>query len=282
VAESPDSGTLSYQWYSNTTNSYEGGTLISSQTTTSYTPPLTNGTNYYWVAITNTITDNQDGGKKTATLPSSIAAITVSSVALVEKIVAGSASVPVYRFTLPEGKKWSDYKEMTYTVLVNDEATLGYTGSQIRSHIVGNYALSEFGNNGEMNKQSGWGSDRLLIINNGGSISAILGEEYQSGTWKTLTYSITTPDTGANKVPAADAAGPFYLGIGFAVNNGGDTDAATYYVKDVALIETNDTKLPADPLDTTDGTLSLGQLRTRFQTGLGVTRTLEAEPSASN
>jgi hypothetical protein len=282
TATVPDSGTLTYQWYSNAANSYTGGTAISTQTGTSYTPPLTEGTTYYWVVVTNTITDNSDGGNKTAVMSSNIASIVVSSVPLVEKIVAGSCGVPVYRFTLPSGKTWSDYKEMTYTVLINDEETLGFTGTQIRSHIVGNYALADFGSSGEINKQADWGPDRLLIIANNVAISNIVGDGYETGTWKELTYDITTPDGAANKVPAATAIGPFYLGIGFAVNDSNAANqAATYYVKDVALVGTDNSKLAADPLDTVDGALTLGQLKVKFQTGPGVTRTLEAEPSSA-
>ncbi|SHO65400.1 glycine-rich domain-containing protein, partial [Algoriphagus zhangzhouensis] len=43
-------GTVSYQWYSNTSNSNSGGTLITGATSDTYTPPTsTNGTTYYYV-----------------------------------------------------------------------------------------------------------------------------------------------------------------------------------------------------------------------------------------
>ncbi len=45
------SGTLTYQWYSNTTNSNSGGTSISSATSASYTPPSTTSGTYYYYAI---------------------------------------------------------------------------------------------------------------------------------------------------------------------------------------------------------------------------------------
>jgi phage gpG-like protein len=66
-------GTLSYQWYSNTTNSNSGGTLINGATAANYTPPTaTVGTKYYYAVITNTT----DGGSETAA--SNTAAITVN------------------------------------------------------------------------------------------------------------------------------------------------------------------------------------------------------------
>jgi len=71
-----DGGTLTYQWYENTTNSTTTGTPISGATSSSYTP-LTDsvGTTYYYVVITNTVTL---GGKiKTSTNTSSIKKVIV-------------------------------------------------------------------------------------------------------------------------------------------------------------------------------------------------------------
>jgi len=80
---SPDGGTLSYQWYSNTTNSNSGGSPLGSASgaqTESYTPSTTaTGTRYYYAVVTNTITDNGDGGTKTATATSNTVAITVNA-----------------------------------------------------------------------------------------------------------------------------------------------------------------------------------------------------------
>lgn len=47
-------GTVSYQWYSNTVNSNTSGTLITGATNNTYTPPATDvGTLYYYVEITD-------------------------------------------------------------------------------------------------------------------------------------------------------------------------------------------------------------------------------------
>jgi formylglycine-generating enzyme required for sulfatase activity len=77
-AEISDNGTLSYQWYSNTEDSNQGGSPIDGETETSYTPTAVNaGAYYYYVIVTNTIADNGDGGNKSAVVHSSPAAITV-------------------------------------------------------------------------------------------------------------------------------------------------------------------------------------------------------------
>jgi gliding motility-associated-like protein len=53
VSYSGGSGSVSYQWYSNTTNSNTGGTLIPSATNANYTPAVyaTSGTNFYYVTL---------------------------------------------------------------------------------------------------------------------------------------------------------------------------------------------------------------------------------------
>jgi len=53
-ANSIDSGTLSYQWYSNTADSNTGGTPIPNATGSAFTPPSsTQGELYYYVVVTN-------------------------------------------------------------------------------------------------------------------------------------------------------------------------------------------------------------------------------------
>lgn len=68
---------LAYQWYSNTTNSNSGGTLISGATGASYAIPEGKGagtTEYYYCVVTATRTDNG----QTAEATSGVAAVTVS------------------------------------------------------------------------------------------------------------------------------------------------------------------------------------------------------------
>jgi hypothetical protein len=57
AAASPDSGTLSYQWFSNTTASGTGGSAILGETNAAFTPPVnlaSPGTHHYYVVVTNT------------------------------------------------------------------------------------------------------------------------------------------------------------------------------------------------------------------------------------
>jgi hypothetical protein len=81
VATSPDGGTLTYQWYSNTTASNTTGTAILGATGASYPAPIdVVGTFYYYVVVTNTIPDNGDGGIKAATRTSNVATLIIYEV----------------------------------------------------------------------------------------------------------------------------------------------------------------------------------------------------------
>jgi len=72
-------GTLSYQWYSNTSKTNSGGIIINGATGASYNAPTTTaGTSYYYCAVTNT--DNEASGNKTATVTSNAVQITVKAV----------------------------------------------------------------------------------------------------------------------------------------------------------------------------------------------------------
>ena len=71
-ANPPTSGSLSYQWYSNTNASNRGGTPIRGATSSSYNVPvLIAGEYYHYVVVTNT----QNG--RTATVTSNVAKTTV-------------------------------------------------------------------------------------------------------------------------------------------------------------------------------------------------------------
>jgi len=72
-----DGGTVTYQWFRNTTGSNSGGTAISGATNRHYTPPTTTvGTMHYYVVKTNT--NNSVNGNRTAIATSNTAAIVVT------------------------------------------------------------------------------------------------------------------------------------------------------------------------------------------------------------
>ena len=83
-------GTLSYQWYSNTTNTNSGGTTITN-TTTTYTPlSSTPGTYYYYVEVRNGATG---GATACNTTPSNVATITIHPLPVITSATFATESV---------------------------------------------------------------------------------------------------------------------------------------------------------------------------------------------
>jgi len=96
---SPDRGTISYQWYSNTVFSSKGGSAISGAKNASYTPAVSNSAaaNYFYYAVV-TNTNTKVKGTTTATAVTSVARVSVATPA--------DASVPVNVYlTIPDPKQ---------------------------------------------------------------------------------------------------------------------------------------------------------------------------------
>ena len=113
-----DGGTLSYQWYSNSTSSTDGASAISSATNPSYTVPTTvAGTTFYYCVVTNT--NNSVDGNKTATATSNIAKI--------EVLAKVNAQTPLIS-TQPQSDTviQGNEKELSIVASVSDGGTLTY------------------------------------------------------------------------------------------------------------------------------------------------------------
>ncbi|MCL2689939.1 MAG: hypothetical protein FWE57_08870 [Chitinispirillia bacterium] len=99
-----DSGTISYQWYRNTTASNSGGTVIDGMTGSFYPVPtvgVETGTYHYYVVVTNTNTDVN--GNTTATTASNAVAITV---------------------LIPQGKQFNP--DITYSSFIDERDSILY------------------------------------------------------------------------------------------------------------------------------------------------------------
>jgi hypothetical protein len=82
TATRSDGGTLSYQWYSNISNTSTGGSILNGKTGATLTLSADdydeNGTHHYYVVVTNT--NNNATGKRTATATSNVAQIQVNGI----------------------------------------------------------------------------------------------------------------------------------------------------------------------------------------------------------
>lgn len=130
-----DGGTLSYQWYSNTTAANSGGTLLHEATGASYKPTFsTYGVFYYYVTVINT--NNGASHDKEKSLDSSVATITINRLPLAAAPVISAQPVgkdyalgegPVTALTVaatsPDGGSLS-YQWYSNTAAVNSGGTL--------------------------------------------------------------------------------------------------------------------------------------------------------------
>jgi formylglycine-generating enzyme required for sulfatase activity len=113
-------GRLSYQWYSNKTDSNKNGDLISGATDTNYIPPTDQeGITYYYAVVTNTISDNNSSnGKTTVKATSNTAeievdvifgngnsAITITGLSVQDKVYDGTTAVTVTGTPVLNGAK---------------------------------------------------------------------------------------------------------------------------------------------------------------------------------
>ncbi|MEG2421926.1 MAG: hypothetical protein RSB55_10245, partial [Oscillospiraceae bacterium] len=105
-----DGGTISYAWYSNTTDSTIGGTDLNVATAT-YTPPTaTAGTTYYYCVVTNT--NSAATTTQTATTTSAVANIKVTAAVPTVK-----TATPVFESGYNLGRNYKKYD------LTNDYAS---------------------------------------------------------------------------------------------------------------------------------------------------------------
>lgn len=117
TASVSDKGTLSYQWYKNTTDSISGGSSISGATKASFDVPTSDeGTYYYYVVVTNT--NNNASGSKTASVTSNVVKVTVNSPQAEQPKITKQ----------PEGKTVNKGEKLTLSVTasVSDKGTLSY------------------------------------------------------------------------------------------------------------------------------------------------------------
>jgi hypothetical protein len=230
TAVASDGGTLSYQWYSNSEDSYDNGALISSEGTgPSCTPAITTGTTYYWVEVKNT-----KDGNTSAAVRSNRAAIIVVAGDYIEEITTDNGAYPVYKFTLPEGSSFGDYTKISAQFKVNTENL----ALSVRARALGNYTEDLFVEDGNISYNDPDKNGPFIICNlaqdktfSDASIGITAAD-----TWTKLEFPLTGKEHGsfaaANR-PDSTAAGTFYFALGFARSGGGNK--VTYKVKKVTL-----------------------------------------------
>ena len=113
VSEPVDGFTYSYQWYSNTSNSTEGGTAISEAASATYSPNITAGTTYYYCVVT------VKNGSGTASAITAVVPVTVAK-------QAGSVTISNNKTAATYGDK-----PFTFTYTANKAATVTSSNTSV-------------------------------------------------------------------------------------------------------------------------------------------------------
>lgn len=125
VSSSGGTGTVSYQWYSNTTNSNVGGTLISGATNATYTPPVfsSQGTFYFYAIVSSTGTGCGSASSNVATIIVDTDP-TVSSQPLVSQTLCQGATPQSLQVSATGGNGIFSYQWFSNTINSNSGGTL--------------------------------------------------------------------------------------------------------------------------------------------------------------
>lgn len=175
---------------------------------------------------------------------------------LVEKLVLNEGALAIYKFTLPNGVKWSDFEMISAEFKVDaDNLTKGFRNGQNVARLYGPYDPNAFGIvTGDIRYASFNDSYDGVSINAGHIIAqtAMGGSNFEAAgfvadTWKAIEYlldgSTKHADFNASRMPADDATGPFYFGIGCAGGGGAGTGNANLIeqlVKNVTMVHKTD------------------------------------------
>ena len=164
----------------------------------------------------------------------------------VEQVSLGNAWFAVYRFDLPEGKAWEDYTSVTAEYLVPSEETWEASNSVRTIRLMGPYKASDFESyeyeeTGYKTAIAPYGSGKNApyILHNGPAWTTFAAAfpDSAAGEWFSFSYTIdgtSYGDYNQDNLPAPDAAGPFYFGLG--VPSASSDDANTFMVKNITLV----------------------------------------------
>jgi len=158
-----------------------------------------------------------------------------------ERVMLDNGSYVIYRFDLPAGTKWSDYNKITADYMV-DEVNIAKkqrnAGAGATVRLMGCYKEEHFPVSGR---------SRICNLdgdNNGPYIMDNTPRSFEdmgavANEWFTVEYNITGSTAHAQfrreNIPAPDAVGPFFFGIGIPGMDEGRRAGITQLIRNVTL-----------------------------------------------
>jgi hypothetical protein len=166
-----------------------------------------------------------------------------------ERVRLENGAYAIYRFDLPAGTKWSDYSKITADYMVDEENIKKKQRNDNNVRLMGNYREDQFEDSGgvrNFNLGDGPGSaNGPYIMDNTPRTFANMGAVPNE--WFTVTYDLSGSRAHSQfnraHIPAADATGPFFFGIGIPSMFEGRRNGMTQFIRNVTLHHTSDPEL---------------------------------------
>ncbi|MCL2211043.1 MAG: hypothetical protein FWB95_03880 [Treponema sp.] len=170
-----------------------------------------------------------------------------------ERVRLANAALAMYKFTLPAGQTWGNYNKITAEYMVDeDNITKSLRSGAIRMY--GNYKEEDFipdsGNTVVSLSTDAMFAHKIIYQKNTNwaGLGAVANE------WFTIEYDISGSSGHAQfkkeNIPAANAAGPFYIALGLTSQDEGRVNAINQLIRNVTLHHRTD---PTKNVVTMDG-----------------------------
>jgi hypothetical protein len=163
-----------------------------------------------------------------------------------ERISLENGAYAIFRFDLPSGAKWADYNKITADYMVDERNLRRSQRNANNVRLMGNYKEEQFtgGNTRNFNLGDGPASaNGPYIMDNAPRTFASMGAVADE--WFTVEYDITGAAAHAQfikaNIPAPDATGPFFFGVGIPAHDAGP--GITQLVRNVTLHHASDPAL---------------------------------------
>jgi len=158
-----------------------------------------------------------------------------------ERLNLENGAYAIFRFDLPEGARWSNYNKLTVEYMVDEENIKKRQRNDNNVRLMGSYTEDKFtfsGGVGIFNLGDGPNSaNGPYIIDNTPRTFANMGAV--ANEWFTVEYNITGSAAHAQfnraNLPAANATGPFFFGLGIPSMFEGRRNGMTQLVRNVTL-----------------------------------------------
>ncbi|MCL2442744.1 MAG: hypothetical protein FWD13_04680 [Treponema sp.] len=162
-----------------------------------------------------------------------------------ERILLENGAYAIYKFELPDGAVWADYHKITAEYMVDAANITKRIRNTNNVRLMGNYNESDIPSSSVeriINLESHNGP---YIMDNAPRTWESMGAA--ANEWFTVEYNITGSTAHAqfnrSNIPAPDATGPFFFGIGLTSQDAGRRNGITQFIRNVTLHHVSDPAL---------------------------------------